>query len=109
MNILQNAVDAIREIGARGEIDVRAGRGVDGMAEVVVHDTGGGLAASAVDQLFEPYFTTKAGGLGMGLAISRSIIEAHQGQLALESRARPTGATVRVVLPLHAPRARRGK
>ena len=109
VNILQNSVDAIREIGARGEIDVQAGRGVDGMAEVVIHDTGGGLAASAVDQLFEPYFTTKAGGLGMGLAISRSIIEAHQGQLALESHARTTGATVRVVLPLDGSRARRGK
>ena len=100
VNILQNSIDAIRETGASGEVDVQAGRGVDGMAEVRVHDTGKGLAADAVDRLFEPYFTTKTGGLGMGLAISRSIIEAHHGQLTLESRARRTGATVRVQLPL---------
>jgi len=79
---------------------VQAGRGVDGMAEVVVHDTGTGLSAAAVDRLFEPYFTTKAGGLGMGLAISRSIVEAHQGHLSLEARADQTGATVRLELPL---------
>ena len=109
VNILQNSIDAIRETGARGEVDVQGGRGVDGTAEIMIHDTGGGLAADAVERLFEPYFTTKAGGLGMGLAISRSIIEAHQGQLALESHARPTGATVRVVLPLDGSRARRGK
>jgi len=109
VNILQNSIDAIRETGARGEVDVRGGRGVDGTAEIMIDDTGGGLAADAVERLFEPYFTTKAGGLGMGLAISRSIVEAHQGQLALESRVRPTGATVRVVLPLDGSRARRGK
>jgi C4-dicarboxylate-specific signal transduction histidine kinase len=100
VNILQNSIDAIRETGACGEVDVQAGRGVDGMAEVRVHDTGKGLAADAVDRLFEPYFTTKTGGLGMGLAISRSIIEAQHGQLTLESRARRTGPTVRVQLPL---------
>jgi two-component system CheB/CheR fusion protein len=103
VNILQNSIDAIRETGARGEVDVQAGRGVDGMAEVVVHDTGRGLSADAVDRLFEPYFTTKAGGLGMGLAISRSIVEAHQGQLSLESRVGQAGVTVRLELPLEPP------
>jgi signal transduction histidine kinase len=58
------------------------------------------LSADAVDRLFEPYFTTKAGGLGMGLAISRSIVEAHHGQLSLESPVGQTGATVRLELPL---------
>ena len=108
VNILQNSIDAIRETGRGGEVDVQAGRGVDGMAEVRVHDTGKGLAADAIDRLFEPYFTTKTGGLGLGLAISRSIIEAHNGQLTLESRARRTGATVRVQLPLE-PSPRRGR
>ena len=108
VNILQNSIDSIRETGARGEVDVQAGRGATGVAEVMVHDTGRGLAADAVDRLFEPYFTTKAGGLGMGLAISRSIIEAHHGRLALNSRARRTGATVRVELPLDVPPGRAG-
>ena len=79
------------------ESAVEAGRGVDGMAEVEVHDTGGGLAADAVDRLFEPYFTTKAGGLGMGLAISRSIIEDHGGQLRAESSDGP-GTTFQFTL-----------
>jgi two-component system, chemotaxis family, CheB/CheR fusion protein len=103
VNILQNSIDAIRETGARGQIDVQAGRGVDGVAEVMVNDTGRGLTADAVERLFEPYFTTKARGLGMGLAISRSIIEAHHGQLSLNVLAGRTGATVRVELPLAAP------
>ena len=110
VNILQNAIDAIRETRARrGEVEVQAGRAGDGMAEVVVHDTGGGLAADAVDRLFEPYFTTKTHGLGMGLAISRSIVEAHQGSLSVTPRAAGPGATVRVLLPLNpGRRARRG-
>jgi two-component system sensor kinase FixL len=106
LNILQNSLDAIRETGAGGEVDVQAGRGTDGMAEVMVHDTGGGLAANAVDRLFEPYFSTKAGGLGMGLGISRSILEAHHGRLSLNVLAGQTGATVRVELPLDAGAAR---
>ena len=88
---------------------MQAGRAGDGMAEVVVHDSGGGLAAGAVDRLFEPYFTTKTHGLGMGLAISRSIVEAHQGSLSVAPRATGTGATVRVALPLNRERrARQG-
>jgi two-component system CheB/CheR fusion protein len=111
VNILQNAIDAVRETEAVGrEVDVRTGRGADGMAEVVVHDTGPGLAGEVLQRLFEPYFTTKTLGLGMGLAISRTIIEAHEGRLSLESRAGGTGATVRVELPLNLPPpARRGK
>jgi signal transduction histidine kinase len=110
VNILQNAIDAIRETRAtRGEVDVHAGRAGDDMAEVMVHDTGGGLAADAVERLFEPYFTTRTNGLGMGLAISRSIVEAHQGSLSVAPRAGGTGATVRVTLPLNpARRARQG-
>jgi two-component system sensor kinase FixL len=102
VNILQNAIDAVRETGAGGrEIEVKAGRGAQGMAEVLVHDTGRGLSGEVMQRLFEPYFTTKTQGLGMGLAISRTIIEAHEGRLSLQSRASGTGATVRVELPLH--------
>jgi two-component system CheB/CheR fusion protein len=103
VNILQNAIDAIRETGAPGEIDVQAVGGGDGMAAVMVHDTGAGFAAEPVDRLFEPYFTTKTGGLGMGLAISRSIVEAHDGQLSLQPLAGRAGTTVRVELPLQHP------
>ena len=104
VNILQNAIDAVRDMDGRvREVEVKAARGADGMAEVVVHDTGRGLTAEVMGRLFEPYFTTKTLGLGMGLAISRTIIEAHEGRLSLESRAGRTGATVRVELPLNPP------
>jgi C4-dicarboxylate-specific signal transduction histidine kinase len=110
VNILQNSIHRrIRETGAHGEVDGQAGRGVDGVAEVLVHDAGAGLAADVVDRLFEPYFTPKAGGLGTGLAISRSIIEAHHGQFSLKVLAGRTGTTVRLELPLDAPRARQGR
>jgi signal transduction histidine kinase len=72
-----------------------------------VNDTGRGLAPEVLQRLFEPYFTTKTLGLGMGLAISRTIIEAHEGYLRLESRAGGTGATVRIGLPLNCRRAGR--
>jgi two-component system, chemotaxis family, CheB/CheR fusion protein len=101
VNILQNAIDAIRETRARrGDIEVKAAR-AEGMAEIVVHDTGGGLAADAVDRLFEPYFTTKTQGLGMGLAISQSIVEAHHGNLSVAPGEAGTGAIVRVAFPLY--------
>lgn len=110
VNVLQNAIDAIRETGARcGEVDVNAARNADGFAEVVVHDTGAGLPADAAERIFEPYFSTRPHGLGMGLAISRSIIEAHHGALGVEPRATRSGATVRLTLPLAATgRRRRG-
>ncbi len=102
VNVLQNAIDAIRESGARRrEVQVEARRGAGGKVEVAVHDTGRGLAADA-ERLFEPYFTTKTHGLGMGLAISRSIIEAHHGCLFVEPRTTGPGATVRMELPLNA-------
>jgi len=108
VNILQNAIDAVRDMDGRvREVEVKAARAADGMAEIVVKDTGRGLAPEVLQRLFEPYFTTKTLGLGMGLAISRTIIEAHEGYLRLESRAGGTGATVRIGLPLNGRRAGR--
>ena len=78
------------------------------MAEVAVRDTGAGVSAAAAERLFEPFFTTKPQGLGMGLAISRSIIEAHRGRIWVERRADGgRGTTVRFTLPLQPPKAAR--
>ena len=69
------------------------------MAELEISDTGLGLPAGASEQIFEPFFSTKPHGLGMGLAISRSIVDAHGGTLA--ARNTPGGgATFVVRLPL---------
>ena len=70
------------------------------MAEVLVDDTGIGFAAEVTERLYEPFFTTKPQGMGMGLAISRTIVEMHRGRLSVEPRASGLGTTVRLVLPL---------
>lgn len=85
LNLLNNAMDAVARSRIR-EITVRAfhvagspvdGRPVAGKVRVEVTDTGGGIAEVARTQMFEPYFTTKLDGVGMGLAVCRSIIQAH--------------------------------
>jgi signal transduction histidine kinase len=76
-------------------------------AELAIIDTGSGLSPAARERLFEPFFTTKRGGLGLGLAVSRSLVEAHHGQLTLSPRLDGrSGAVARLTLPLH--RAGRG-
>jgi len=110
VNLTQNAIDAIREApGDHHKIQLQA-RAVDGMAELSVCDSGAGLADDATERLFEPFFTTKSHGLGMGLAISRSIIEAHHGRIWV---ACPTdgnrGATFCITLPLSPSETQKGR
>ena len=82
LNLLHNAIDAMREAppGEHALVVETAARG-DGEVEVRVRDTGAGIADDAAERIFEAFYTTKAGGLGMGLSISRSIVEAHGGRL----------------------------
>ena len=83
------------------EVQVQVSGSEDGMAEVAVHDTGMGLSAGTSERLLESFFTTKLHGLGMGLAISRSIIEAHRGRFSIAPRVDGrTGTTARFALPL---------
>ena len=102
VNLIQNAIDSVR--GATGddrdiELAVRA---VKGMVEVAVRDKGAGVSPEVARRLFEPFFTTKAQGLGLGLAISRSIVEAHNGRIWAEPPAEGgPGMVVRFTLPLH--------
>ncbi len=111
LNVLQNAIEAIRAArGTRREITLRATRRPPGVVGVSVHDTGTGISEGVARHMFEPLFTTKRGGLGLGLAISRSIIEAHDGRMGIvPGRGHRGGATLRFTLPLAAAgRPRRG-
>jgi C4-dicarboxylate-specific signal transduction histidine kinase len=101
VNLMQNAVDAICEANTpTRKIWLRTSLSADGTAEVAVDDTGAGVTAAAADRLYEPFFTTKTDGMGMGLAICRTIAEMHQGSIAVEPRVAGPGTSARLVLPL---------
>ena len=97
LNLLINAVDAISEVGKR-EIDVTTGRS-GAYAEIKVSDSGSGLADGDLRNVFNPFFTTKPQGMGMGLAIVRTIVEAHHGQISAENQL-SGGALFTVRLPV---------
>ena len=81
LNLVNNAVEALRQPGlTKRHVILRTQRS-EGGVEVVVEDTGPGIDSSVAEHLFEPFVTTKGEGLGMGLAISASIIRAHKGRL----------------------------
>jgi PAS domain S-box-containing protein len=99
VNLLMNGIDAVSDQpvdGRRLQVRTshRAGRGV----LVLVSDAGPGMSSEHVEQVFEPFYTTKASGMGMGLSISRSIIEAHGGHLTVDAGPEQ-GATFRFDLP----------
>jgi signal transduction histidine kinase len=79
MNLMLNAIEAMRETG--GVLTVKSRGDENGRVLISVSDTGVGLPAGKADQIFDAFFTTKPQGSGMGLAISRSIIESHRGRL----------------------------
>ncbi len=97
-NLIRNSVEALPESDLR-ELSVSTARGEDGLAQVVVSDTGPGLAQKVMDQLFQPFVTTKEKGMGLGLSICRSIIEAHGGRLWATPNP-VKGVTFRFTLPM---------
>jgi two-component system sensor histidine kinase TtrS len=99
VNLLRNGIDSIVEADDEaGELLVVTEL-LDQTIRVAIRDTGTGLPAGAEEELFEPYFTTKPDGLGMGLSISRSIIESHGGSLWAEPN-RVRGMTFLFLLPV---------
>lgn len=99
-NLVRNAIEAMGNT-ARGVLTIRTTVNADDMIEVSVADTGPGLAPEIRSRLFEPFVTSKPGGLGIGLSICRAIIEAHGGRFSAEDN--PGGGTVfRFTLPRQA-------
>jgi PAS domain S-box-containing protein len=102
LNLVRNAVEAIVAGGARERnVRIETARGETGFVEIRVADTGPGLAAEALEKVFEPFYTTKAEGIGIGLALSRSIADAHGGRL-WATAAPGRGATFHLSLPIAA-------
>ena len=99
LNLVRNGLEAMIPLHSdQREVMLEASRCVPEGVEIRVSDSGPGLAPKVVERAFEPFFTTKPRGLGLGLAICRSVVEAHRGRLWVEPNARP-GATFCVLLP----------
>ncbi len=97
LNLVRNAREAMPPSGGELWLRVGASRKGDGV-DLVVDDNGSGIDAEVREKVFEPFFTTKEGGTGLGLAVTRQIVEAHGGTIACEARD-PRGTRVSVHLP----------
>jgi PAS domain S-box-containing protein len=101
LNLIINGMEAMQPVTDRSrELVIRTNEDEAHQILVTVSDCGIGLAAGSADRLFDAFFTTKSGGMGMGLSICRSIVEAHGGRLQASANAGP-GATFQFTLPRH--------
>jgi PAS domain S-box-containing protein len=98
MNLMLNGIEAMKE--ESGELNVASMRTKDGQLLVAVSDSGIGLPETGAERIFDAFFTTKPDGTGMGLSISRRIIESHGGHLWASANA-GRGATFQFTLPIH--------
>jgi signal transduction histidine kinase len=98
MNLMLNGIDAMKEMSGGGELTIKSHQGEDGQLLISVSDTGVGLPSQQADQIFNAFFTTKPQGTGMGLSISRSIVESHGGRLWAAANS-PRGASFYFTLP----------
>ena len=98
MNLMLNGVEAMQNTKSGGQLTIRSMRGEGGQLLISVSDTGMGVPPDQADQIFNAFFSTKAQGTGMGLSISRSIIESHGGRLWATSNS-GRGATFNFTLP----------
>jgi len=98
MNLIMNSIDAMKDVDGTRELAVKSQRAEDDQIMVSVSDTGVGLPPQQTDQIFNAFFTTKLHGTGMGLRISRSILESHGGRLWAADNP-PRGASFYLTLP----------
>jgi PAS domain S-box-containing protein len=99
MNLIMNGVDAMKEIDQARELAIQSRLAEDRHLMISISDTGVGLPQQQKDKIFDPFFTTKPHGIGMGLRISRSIVESHGGRLWAADNS-PHGATLSFTLPI---------
>jgi signal transduction histidine kinase len=99
MNLIMNSIDAMKDVDQTRELSIKSRRAEDQHLVVSVNDTGIGLPLQQTNQIFEAFFTTKSHGLGMGLRISRSIVESHGGRLWAADNP-PRGASFFFTLPI---------
>ncbi|WP_349627520.1 ATP-binding protein [Bradyrhizobium sp. MOS003] len=99
LNLVTNGIDAMKEIPTENRIiSIRTAR-VEKFAELSVSDRGPGIPEDKLKEVFDPFYSSKADGMGMGLSIARTIIEAHNGQIRAENRDHG-GASFRIRLPI---------
>ena len=96
VNIVENAIQSMEESG--GSIKVKLSRLEPGSVAIAVTDSGPGMDRETLDKLFEPYFSTKNTGTGLGMAIARRTIADHGGRIMAESEP-GTGTTITIILP----------
>jgi len=101
MNLMVNGIDAMKDSDGTRELAIHSQRADDHQVKVTISDTGMGLPPRHEDKIFHAFFTTKPNGTGMGLRISRSIIEAHGGRLWASDNS-PRGACFHLTLPIRA-------
>jgi len=98
MNLINNSIDAMKDLDGSRDLAIKSQRAENEQLMVSVSDTGVGLPLQQADQIFDAFFTTKLHGTGMGLSISRSIVESHNGRLWADDNS-PRGASFHLVLP----------
>ncbi|MCP3387803.1 PAS domain S-box protein [Bradyrhizobium sp. CCGB12] len=106
INLVTNGIEAMSAVTDRSrELVIKSGQNEAGWMFLAVTDCGVGISAENADTIFNPFFSTKSGGMGMGLSICRTIVEAHGGRLSASRNLGP-GATFQVVLPPYCDDAR---
>jgi signal transduction histidine kinase len=100
LNLFMNGMDAMRDVPpTRRQLDIQSRRHDAGSVEIVVTDSGHGMTDEQLTRAFESFFTTKEGGMGLGLSIARSIVRSHGGSIGIEQR--QSGGTIfRITLPV---------
>jgi signal transduction histidine kinase len=99
LNLIMNGIEAMNAIQDRPRVLVIRSDARESGLEIAVQDSGPGLDPRHIEHIFDTFFTTKASGIGMGLSISRSIIEAHSGRLWASNEPATQGAIFRFSLP----------
>jgi signal transduction histidine kinase len=100
LNLVKNAMESMNGDGGKPRsLRISTSGELEGFALVAVEDSGDGIGAAAMSDIFEPFFTTKRDGMGVGLSICRSIVEAHGGRLWAANH-EPNGGVFRFTIPI---------